>query len=75
MSLANPLYFKHQSNLKVSSQGNQINSGLFSSNLSKVGTSQVFYFGFYFLLWWDIQQVDQFIQFALHIPSAGAIQG
>lgn len=45
MSLANPLYFKHQSSLKVSSQGNQINLGYSALISPKVEHPRAFYIG------------------------------
>lgn len=69
MSLANPLYFKHQSSPKVSSQGTQINLGYSALISPKVEQPRAFYIAGMF------SKLTNLSQFALHMPSAGAIQG
>lgn len=64
MSLANPLYFKYQSSLKVSSQGNQIHLGNSALTSPKVEHPGAFYTGGTFSKWTNLSQ------FALHLPSS-----
>lgn len=59
--LANPLHFKHQSSLKVRSQGNQTNLDNSALTSPKVEHPRA-------LIWWDIQQVDQFIPICTSHP-------
>lgn len=63
MSLANPLYFKHQSSLKVSSQGNQISLGYSALTSPKVEHPRAFYF----YIGGISSKLTNLFQFALHI--------
>lgn len=69
MPLANPVYLEHQRSLKVSSQGNQMNLGYSALISPKVEHPRAFYFG------GILSKLTNLSQFALHIPSAGVIQG